>query len=522
MTECATSTSIDTSRWPEHLVVGDPSRVPVLSVPVHLALEAAGRRAPGAPAATDHRCALDYAALAELSRRFSGWLWERGLRPGDRVVARAESSVDFLALLHGALRLGVTLVPVHVQTRPYQLLPLIADADPALVLAFDAEIPDLAGSGAKVVGINQAWGEAAHTPARAETDETVPAAPAFLLYTSGSSSQPKAVVCSHRQVNTALAAVAEQLRYRADDVVFGRLPLAFDYGLYQILLCANAGAHLVLADHATNAELLPMMRDAGATVLPVVPTLGRMAVALARRGTQVNTLRLITNTGEALTRADQVGLRTAFPNAELAPMYGLTECKRVSIRPPTAVDLPTDSVGPPLPGTQVAILDEHGDPLPRNQTGQIVVLGPHVADGYWRAPEPTRERFATCVATGRRVLFTGDHGHLDEHGELVIGGRLDDVFKNSGVRVSGSEIEAAAADIPGVRAAALVRPPGKAGPLLWAEGEIEPAEVLRELRLRLEPAKVPARCQVLPSLPTTANGKLDRKQLLARASEESA
>lgn len=501
---------LDTTGWTEDTRFEVPS-----AGLVHDLLDDAAVRVPRAPAVSDHSGTVDYSELAAASYRAGVVLRDLGVRPGDVVAATAVARWEFVALLHAACREGAVFVPVHAQARPFQTRRILADAAPAVFICGDA-VPDNADPQHDTVVLD--WASFVSRVTRAEPGSTSPRPPkstdpALIFYTSGSAGFPKGVVCPHAQVTFVARAVAARLRYRADDVVFVRLPLAFDYGCHQLLLCAIAGAHLVLADPADSAGMLRRLRTAQATVLPVVPSLARQVITLAGRDAEPTALRLVTNTGERLTKVDQEDLRSRFPGVRLALMYGLTECKRVSVLLLDPKETPTDTVGTPLPGTAVAVLDAQRRIVPSGVVGEIAVAGPHVADGYRHAPELNARRFAQCSRTGRRVLFTGDFGSLDQRGELRVRGRADDIFKSSGVRVSTVEVETAALDVSGVTGA-VVLPPSESGSLvLWFTGPATAPAVLAGLRDRLEPAKVPADCRPIAGFPMTANGKIDRNAL---------
>ena len=503
--------TVDTREWAPN-VVGDPTNAPPAWPSPRDLVGLAAVHHPDRIAVRDGGTALTYAALAAASGRFAAWLTTMGVQPGDRVLVRAEARTAFVVAAHGVLRAHATLVPVHVQTRPARIRRMVADLAPALLLTTPTEAAEFADA----VALDEAiWQSAATT---AELTPERDGEPALVFLSSGSTSEPKGIACGERQISSALAGVAAQLRYRPDDVVFCRLSLAFDYGFYQVLLAAAVGACLVLAGD-DRVNVLRAVRDNHVTVLPVVPSLATMLRQLARGRVTVDSVRLVTNTGERLPWPEQEGLLRTFPNASLALMYGLTECKRVSIRPPSRSGLPTDSVGPPLPGTQVAVVDPSRRSLPHDEIGEIVAVGPHIADGYLGAPELTERRFGRCAATGRRVLFTGDHGYLTEDGELVVLGRRDDLFKIAGVRVSGTEIEAAATSVSEVNGAVVVPPEGARGPVLWVEGRCSASHVLAGVRELLEPAKVPVDCRVLDVLPRSVNGKVDRATLRAMSAE---
>ncbi|HEX6870117.1 MAG TPA: AMP-binding protein, partial [Micromonosporaceae bacterium] len=341
--------------------------------------------------------------------------------------------------------------------------------------------------------------------------------PACLIYTSGSTALPKAVVSTHQQMLFAAKAIQSRLGYRDDDVVFCCLPLSFDYGLYQIFLCCLGGARLVLGDDgdAGPALLGRLTRDA-VTVLPLVPSLAVTLCRLVRRsGQPPPRLRLATNTGAALSPARCAELRAAVPGLSVVAMFGLTECKRVSVAEPDLDLVRPGSVGRPLPDTEVFVVDQQGRPLPAGEVGELVVRGQHVMCGYWQAPELTAARFRRDPL-GQPLLYTGDQCWLDDDGYLYFAGRGDDVFKQHGYRVSTTEIEAAALDIDGVELAAALAPQGEHGSRLAVCGPIRHADLVRELRRRLEPRKLPGECRVVGALPLSVNGKVDKRELARR------
>lgn len=482
---------------------------------VHELLDAAAVRHPTNPAVRDRDERRDYAQLRRNSLAVAAWLADAGVGPGGRVVCLLPARCHTVELLFATVRLGAAFVPCAPRATDYELRWLLDDAQPSLVVAPAAELPRLRRlTTAPVVAMPARYApvDIAATPAsRVRPDD-----PALLLYTSGSTARPKAVVCPHAQVVFAATAIADRLGYRPDDVVYLCLPLSFDYGLYQLLLCALAGAELVLRDDRPDGSLLRDLRQTGTTVLPAVPTLIELLTWLATRDRAPTAVRLVTNTGAALTPAHAARLRAALPDARTVAMYGTTECKRITIAEPDEhLDRP-GTAGRPLPGTRVVIVDDAGRELPPGEVGQIVAIGPHVMAGYWRAPEATAERFRPAPDGSGTALYTGDFGHLDEAGRLYFAGRRDDLFKRRGVRVSVAEIEAAMLDIPGVRLAAVL-PPAPDGRLVaWAASRLTARDILAGIAERLGRAKVPDECLVVDDLPRTANGKIDKRRLADR------
>jgi acyl-CoA synthetase (AMP-forming)/AMP-acid ligase II len=348
-----------------------------------------------------------------------------------------------------------------------------------------------------------------------EPREVDPADLCMLLYTSGTTAAPKGVMSPHGSVRYAVEAIQSRLRYSSHDVIFDRLPLAFDYGLYQALLAARAGACLVLAGPGSDTTLLRQISDSKATILPLLPALGGMIERLRRRSEPIAGVRLITNTGAAMPEHLRQSLREMFPMARLVLMYGITECKRVTIMEPDGDLSRPHSAGRPLDGLEILIKDAHGAPLPPMVPGEIYVRGPSVMAGYWRDEEQTDARFIPLDGTSERILRTGDFGYLDQQGYLYFEGRRDDIFKHGGVRMNSQEIETAAQRAPGVELAALLIPAGDDEPMiLVVSGEsVEPRSVLLAMRPHIEAIKIPEICVVVPRMPMTPNGKVDKHEL---------
>ncbi|PSK81158.1 amino acid adenylation domain-containing protein [Murinocardiopsis flavida] len=469
--------------------------------------------------------AWSYARLADLSRAAARGLADHGVGRGSRILVQVPSRKEVLPLLFGASRLGAALIPLDPELTDFQLRSIFSDAEPALAVGDSGLLRAAKDHAVPLCEFDAVLGGDPDSPAAdpvAAPAEGEAADLALLIYTSGSTAAPKAVMCPHSAVVSAARAIHAVLGYRHDDVVFCRLPLAFDYALYQVFLAALGRAELVLTGGGPDLVLARRMRECGATVVPIVPSLGSMLAILGKRAPgSVSTVRMFTNTGAALPAALIDELRDHYPGSRVVRMYGITECKRVTIMPPDEERERPQSVGPPLPGTTVRIVDPDGRPLPPGEVGEITVAGPNVMAGYRNAPELTAAAYRRDPQTGDTYLHTGDYGSLDEDGYLYFDGRRDDIFKRRGTRMSTTEIEAAATDIPGVLGAAVLPPDGGRDLTLFVEGEVEPLDVLREMAVRVDPAKVPAVCRVLASIPLTPNGKHSRKHL-ARLLEEGA
>jgi acyl-CoA synthetase (AMP-forming)/AMP-acid ligase II len=489
---------------------------------LHELLDHAERYWPDRPAVTDAAGGLSHRELAQASRRAGDWLRQSGAGRGDRVVLTLRSGLLTAALAWGAARAGVVFTIVHEQVRNTPLRQLLADCEPALLVSDDPDALALAREQG-VAAAPAAVAAAAVLPRDSQpAADSAPAPgwtplsvdPVCLIYTSGSTSQPKAVVSTHTQMAFAACAIQSALEYTPEDVVYCPLPLSFDYGLYQLFLGAASGANIWLGRPAeAGPALLASLRASQATVLAAVPAVAEGLSRLLRRAPgQAPPLRLLTNTGAAMQPGVLTALREQIPTLQVQLMFGLTECKRTTIMPPDGDLARPRSCGLPLPGTEVIITDEDGRPLPSGEPGQIVVRGPHVMAGYWRRPEETARRFHRAAGLFPE-LRTGDYGWLDDEGYLYFRGRRDDIYKSRGFRVSATEVEAAAMRVPGVDAAAVLPPAGGRPATLVAVTRLSPAELVAALRDELEEFKIPEQCAVAASLPLNGNGKVDKRAL---------
>jgi len=495
---------------------------------LHDLLDDAAGRCPDRVAVRRGPVSFTYAELRGRSRAAAHRLTALGVRRGDRVAIVAPHDPHAVAAIFGTSRAGALHVVLGDGMPEQRLAHILADCSPRLLLT-GAHCPPKFTAAAHRAGVPTATDlaalcappDAADPPpdAAAHRPLGVPIDPVGLIYTSGSTALPKAVVSTHRQVLFATQAIARCLGYRRDDTVFCCMPLSFDYGQYQIYLAATAGATLVLGAAAdAGPRLASVLRDERVTVLPAVPSLADALAALLRRPRSVSNnsaplpLRLLTSSGAVLSSSTAAALRAALPGLEIVGMFGLTECKRVAIMEPDGDLARPGAAGRALPGTEIYVVDEYRERLPAGSVGELVVRGEHVMAGYWEAPELTAERFGRD-GFGQPLLYTGDQVRLDDEGYLYFVGRSDEVYKQRGFRVSAVEVEAAALTVPGVVAAAVLPPAQARGAVLAIAGDVRPAAVLTELGARLEDHQVPERCVVHARLPLGATGKVDKRAL---------
>ena len=491
-----------------------------------------------------------YADIDHLSDRLADHLHQMGLAPGDRVLLLLGNSLASVVSLFAVLKTGGTFSLVNPQIKSLKLNFILRNsgakillADSRLAPAIEASLSDVAELEA-IVWVGGDPGVPASTPMLSNHDQLDfqslvaasepstsgqkgtlvddPHALATIIYTSGSTGDPKGVMCPHHAMDAAAQSIIEYLGLSSQDTVIVLLPLAFDYGLYQILMTFKVGGTVVLQPGFDYPQrILQILKDEKVTVLPIVPSIANMLTRRLRLNPLEGlSLRVITNTAAPLTTIHVGKLKTLFPQAAIFAMYGLTECKRVSYLPPHLIRKKTDSVGIPMPGVNVRIADEHGNPLPPGQIGELLVQGPNVMQGYWKDPETTERVFRRDPATGDITLHSGDIFRQDEEGFLYFVSRKDDMLKIRGERVYPLEVEKAIQTMPGIRECAVLGVIGKKGENgLAAAVVLQDEEKLSENKVRmfcrdhLEPYLIPERFLFINEIPKLPNGKIDKQRL---------
>ncbi|RME76554.1 MAG: AMP-dependent synthetase [Chloroflexi bacterium] len=478
-----------------------------------------------------------YADIESMSNRLAHALLAHGLNRGDRVVIHYPNSLETVVAIFAVLKAGGVFVVVNPATRPEKLAYIANNCQTAAVLVsgrkpglLDTLLPAvpslkfavLAGSKKPAVqppgipsltfdAIQSAFPD--HRPPTRNIDLDL----ACLIYTSGSTGEPKGVMSDHSNVVFAASAIIEYLQNVESDIVLNVLPLSFDYGLYQLLMTFKFGGTLVLErSFAFPASVLERLQAERVTGFPGVPTIFAVLLQMDLSGYDFSSLRYLTNTGAALSPHHIARLREKFPSATIYSMYGLTETKRTLYLPPDQLQTRPDSVGIPIPGTEVWLEDEAGNRLGPGQVGELIVRGRHVMRGYWNNPEATARRFRPGPLPGERVCCTGDLFRMDEDGYFYFVSRKDDIIKSRGEKVAPREIENTVYRLDGVVEAAAIGVPdpilGEAIRLfiVAATPDLTEAKVRAHCRRYLEDFMLPRYVEFWPALPKNSSGKIDR------------
>jgi long-chain acyl-CoA synthetase len=478
-----------------------------------------------------------YGELLNMALGFASALRAHGLERGDRVVMFTDNTVTCVVSVFGTLLAGGVFVVVNPQTKEDKLAYILTDSEAAFLITEGsiARVAARAFANAPSIKAVICQGRPDELEGLLDFDTlvsdpqplvippaTIPLDLAALIYTSGTTGSPKGVMMTHQSMVFAAASIAEYLRLRPQDRILGVVPLAFDYGLYQLLMSVHIGGTLVLErSFVYPAQTLKQLDAEEVTVFPGVPTIFATLVSMHQRTPLRHpTVERVTNTAAALPPTFHDPLREIFPNALVFRMYGLTECKRVSYLEPELLEEKPTSVGKAIPGTETLVLDADGRPVEPGETGILHVRGPHVMVGYWRQPDLSAEMLVNGPLPGERMLCTHDHFTIDEEGFLYFVGRTDDIIKTRGEKVSPIEVENALYAIAGVREAAVIGVPDEllgeaihAYVALEDDAELTERAVLGACRERLEGFMVPSRVVFMDELPKTATGKIRKKGL---------
>lgn len=364
------------------------------------------------------------AAVAEIFRR-------RNVQKGDRIFIIAEHSIRTVIVVLACFRLGACAVPLPEQISKRNLNLLVADASPRLVVG--TEVPLSVDSLSFTSPENMLPPPSVSVP----PTETDPENLAYILYTSGSTGKPKGVMAQESQVLFCIDAINRRLENTQNDRILCVLPLSFDYGLYQVFLALAAECSLILPPSGPLQATVAWLRKARITEFPAMPAMLNMLLKthLLER-VSLPDLRCITSTGDFFPVETIRHLQSVLPQTQVIPMYGLTECKRVSIMPSGRLDKTmAGSCGKPLDGVQVRIQNPDS-----NGVGELVVSGKNVMAGYWDDPEATARDFFFDSVYGNS-LRTGDLFRIDEDGFLYFVGRKKRIIKVNGYRIGALELE---------------------------------------------------------------------------------
>lgn len=487
---------------------------------------------PDAPALADAQGQLSYRQLDECIATTRDHLAAAGLQPGDRLLVVGENcnAAALFVLACSALDAWVAMVNARLSER--EIDTFIDHSGARLVVFLDDASPEARAHAARCAARSCHWpgtGPFSLSPVRPEVDtepvlDAADEQVAAIIYTSGTSGQPKGVMLTHANLMFIARNSCRMRALQPHDRIYGVLPMSHVYGLTALLLASLcAGARLSLVPRFDPGHLAEALAQDGITVMHGVPAMYARLLEWSRRPGHrllAPSLRVAQSGGAPLDQALKDSFEAAL-GVVLHNGYGMTEASPSIAQ--TRLDAPRRdcSVGPPIPGIEVRVVDlDTGRKQPDGETGELQVRGPNVMKGYYRNEPLSHE---TVDAQG--WLHTGDLARIAPDGTLEIVGRCKELIIRSGFNVYPVEVEQVLCSHPDVVLAAVVgrAVPGNEEVIAFVEpvpGATLDLEALeRFLRERLSPYKLPARIVPMPRLPASATGKIFKSKLREIAAE---
>ena len=438
-------------------------------------------------------------------------LVSRGAGPGAIVAVALPRGIELVVALHAVVRSGAAYLPLDLTYPSDRLSFMVTDSDPVLVVTDRESAAVVPAPRERLLFVEDARGTG-----DVELPVVEPRSPAYLIYTSGSTGRPKGVLVPHDAIVNRLVWMQEAYGLTAADKVLQKTPASFDVSVWEFFWPLVHGASIEVAlpgRHGDPGYLAALIRDSGVTTVHFVPSM--LDAFLADPGaTTCRGLRRVICSGEALPVSTARRFAEVLPGVRLDNLYGPTEaavdvtwCEDVQTADVCATSVP---IGMPVWNTGVHVLDEYLRPVSVGAVGELYLSGRQLALGYFGRFDLTAGRFV-AADSGERYYRTGDRVAWNEAGYLEFRGRVDDQVKLRGFRIEPGEIAAALTRAGADSAAVLVHGDVLVGYVTGIDGPTVRAAVAADLPAHMVPQVV----MTLPSMPVTANGKLDRRALPA-------
>lgn len=471
--------------------------------------------------ATSDGTSFTYGDIDRMSARIAACLRDAGVDVGDRVSVQVEKSPQSLCLYLACLRAGFVFHPINPAYKSNELETLLRHAEPSAVVCDprnERAVAALAtAAGARIVltlgadGSGSLMDRAAGASERFATVRRSSDDPAALLYTSGTTGSPKGILLSHGNLQSNAEALTSAWGFTARDRLLHALPIHHVHGLFISLGCVlSSGASMTWLPRFTVDDVLGHLP--GCTVMMGVPTYyTRLLAAPEFSADLVRGVRLFVS-GSAPLLPETFAEFERRTGQRILERYGMTETNVIASNPLHGTRKP-GTVGLPLPGVDVRIVDDHGTALAVGEVGHIEVRGPNVFKGYWR-----RDAAGDFTADG--FFKTGDLGVIDDDGYLSIVGRGKDLVITGGLNVYPRDVETVIDELPGVVESAVIGVPhpdfgeGVVAVVVRERGSVSSeAEIIAACKARLADYKVPKRIVFADELPRNVMGKVQKNVL---------
>jgi long-chain acyl-CoA synthetase len=464
---------------------------------------------------------ITLAEVLDRAARMAGRFRAAGVVAGDRVALQVPNVPAFSFLYYGILRAGAIVVPMNPLLRPPETAYGLEHSAAKILIRFAPAALEPESSGVDVLDIRDPWMDDLMGSAPDEAispvqgDDT-----AVILYTSGTTGRPKGAELTHRGLKLNAEASRQLYALEPGETVLGALPLYHSYGQTCVLNAAlAAGSRVVLQSRFDATDAVARIAAESIGIVAAVPTMIQDMLEATADDTAFGSVRMVQSGGAALPLATLRDAETRF-QCPVIEGYGLTETSPVATIN-TREPRPRGSIGLPIQGVEVAVVDDQGQALGAGQVGEIVIRGHNVMKGYWRDPEATRE-----AIDAQGWFHSGDLGRRDADGFLYIVGRIKDMINRGGLNVYPREIEEVLHEHPDVLEAAVVAVPderlgeevGAAVRLVQDRADLN--EIRYYVKQRVAPYKYPRFIWAVEELPKGPTGKILKRLIRMPAPQE--
>jgi acyl-CoA synthetase (AMP-forming)/AMP-acid ligase II len=420
----------------------------------------------------DNGIQCTYFEFNQMVINLSSYFENIGIKKQDRIVIALDNSIVFFICYYSTLKIGAVAVPISHRTKQAKLDYIVKDSKPKILIT-NNNIKSLTTDSESLIDIFKVKDgkpfilfkrlnafikrKEKVTNLNEPNSEDI----AMIIYTSGSTGKAKGIVIKHYNILFSAKSIYEYLNIKNLSTIINFLPPFFDYGLYQGILPLFFGGKVILIKNFIFVDqIFELLESETKIVLPLIPTITAKFIEYIQDHTNKNKLHvlpkidIITSTGAIFHEKYIFALKKHMPFAKIFSMYGLTECKRVSYLDPEFVLKKPRSVGKPMHGVIVKVVQDDLIEVPINTIGKLLVIGKNVADSYWNEKELSSQTFIKY--NGEKALLTNDLFVLDEDGFLYFKGRTDDVIKSGGYRISLKEVTELILDLDCVSEAILI------------------------------------------------------------------
>ena len=489
-------------------------------------LTAAGARCPEKTAYGDGNRQVTFGELLEWSRKVGAYL-ASVCAPGSPVAVWAERDARTPVLFFGAVWAGCFYVPLDPGLPAQKLQKILRDCGTKVILtaAPEAALPEGTAFGGRVVSLEQALsgGEGRACPGLG----TDPMAPLYMVYTSGSTGEPKGVLKSHGAMISFVEAYAATFGFSSAEVIGNQTPFCFDASAKDLYLGLYLGARIEILDtglFSFPVRLVEAMNERGVTYICWVPSALAIVTQLGTfREIKPTTLRQVFFVGEVFPMKQLNRWREALPEVQFVNLYGSSELAGICCYYQVAgtfADTDSLPIGGPLGNSRVYLMGDGRVIKTPGEIGELYVASPALALGYYGDPEKTAASFLEmelCPGQPERVFRTGDLAQYREDGLLVFAARRDYQIKHMGHRIELGEIETAAAALEDVVRCCCLYDGERSKIVLFCQlapgSGVTNRDILRGLKEQLNSYMVPNRVRILPEIPLNPHGKMDRPAL---------